>query len=40
MLLDKKLTKLNSRDVGQVTQLVWTGFFNNDKVKRLLEKFR
>jgi len=40
VLLDEKLTKLNSHDVGQVTQLVWTGFFNNDKVKRLLEKFR
>lgn len=35
-----KLTKSNSRDIGQVTQIVWTGFFNNDKVKLLLQTFR
>lgn len=40
ILPDGKLTKSNSRNVGQVTQIVWTGFFDNQKVKFLLEKFR
>ncbi|CAH1716559.1 unnamed protein product [Aphis gossypii] len=40
ILPDGKLTKSNSRNVGQVTEIVWTGFFNNQKVKLLLEKFR
>ncbi|VVC28368.1 Ribonuclease P, Rpp40 [Cinara cedri] len=40
VLPNGKLTKSNSCDVGQVTQIIWMGFFNNDKVKLLLEKFR
>lgn len=40
ILPNGKLTKSNSCNVGQVTQIIWTGFFNIDKVKLLLEKFR
>lgn len=39
-LPNEKLTKSNSCEVGQVTKIIWTGFFNNAKVKLLLEKFR